>query len=494
MIFFLIGVALLITAFFTYGKVVERCFGITDEPTPAMRNPDGVDFVPLSWQKAMLIQAVSIAGTGPIFGAIAGALWGYWAFIWIVLGCIFAGATHDYLAGMLSVRNNGANVSDLVGRYLGRYPKYIMTGFSMVLLVLVGTVFIASPANILRSLFSGDDQFFQIAVIVIILYYIIATVTPINQIIGRIYPVLGIIMILSAVGIAIMMFVNNNWADMPEATLANVNPRGMQIFPFLFITIACGAISGFHATQAPIMARCIKSERVGLRVFHGSMIIEGLIAMIWAAVAMHHFGSLQGLADAGAAPVVVSTVSMDLLGPIFGVIAVIGVVLLPITSGDTAFRACRMILADQIKMNQKPVMNRFVLAIPLFVIAVVLTFWVDFAVIWRYFAWSNQTLATIALWTGAVYLKIYGRPYWIAYVPATFMTLIVTSYIVVAPEGFQLPLPVGIVTGIVIAIGLAIAFQVVPTKTKEQVENYQQGGVVGGKGEGPENEATGTGC
>jgi len=472
MIFFLAGVTLLIVAFFTYGKFVEKCFRPTDDPTPAMKNPDGVDYVPMSWKKAMLIQAVTIAGTGPIFGAIAGALWGYWAYIWIVFGCIFAGAVHDYSAGMLSIRNNGANISDIVGKYLGNGPRHLMTVFSIVLLVLVGTVFIASPAGIMQSLFApGNETFFQIVVIAIIVYYIIATVTPINQIIGRIYPVLGIIMIASAIGIAIMMFVQGNWADMPPATLTNVHPTGRVIFPFLFITIACGAISGFHATQAPMMARVLKHEKEGRPVFYGSMIIEGILAMIWATVAMHHFGSLQGLAEAGAAPVVVATVSMDLLGPIVGTIAVIGVVLLPITSGDTAFRVSRTILADTFKVDQKPIPKRFLLAIPLFVIAVVLTFWVDFGIIWRYFAWSNQTLATIALWSAAVYLKMYGRPYWIAYVPATFMTLIVTSYIIVAPEGFQLPMNVGIVVGIVVAIGLAVLFQVRTPKAKETVKS-----------------------
>jgi carbon starvation protein CstA len=459
MISFIVGVAALILGYFIYGKIVEKIFVIKpDAQTPAYTKSDGVDFVPMSWGRALLIQFLNIAGTGPIFGAIAGALWGPAAFAWIVLGCIFAGAVHDYFSGMLSLRNDGASISEIVGKYLGETPRYIMRVFSVVLLVLVGTVFITSPALILKNLINENSmQVYYIALAIIVLYYVIATILPIDKIIGRIYPIFGAALLIMAVGITITLFTTGEMKNIPEFAFQNLHPKGNLIFPFLFITIACGAISGFHATQSPIMARCLKSEKQGRKVFYGAMIIEGIVAMIWAAAAMAHFGGQTGLAGAGPAPVIVNKVAIDLMGVTGGVLAVLGVVACPITSGDTAFRSARLTIADSMKFDQKPLQNRFLIALPLFAIGIALCF-IDFNIIWRYFAWSNQTLATIALWAASAYLAKSGKLYWITLIPATFMTVVVTSYILVAPEGLKLPYNVGLISGLVLAAVLFFLF------------------------------------
>jgi carbon starvation protein CstA len=459
MISFIVAVVVLILGYVLYGKLVEKIFVINpDAPTPAARINDGVDYVAMDWKKALLIQFLNIAGTGPIFGAIAGALWGPAAFAWIVFGCIFAGAVHDYFSGMLSLRNDGASISEIVGKYLGKTPRYIMRVFSVVLLVLVGVVFVTSPALILKNMISPDSQtVYYICLAVIIIYYIVATILPIDKIIGRIYPIFGAALLIMAVGITVMLFVKGEIRTIPEFAFQNIHPAKRHLFPFLFITIACGAISGFHATQSPLMARCIKTEKEGRKVFYGAMIAEGVVALIWAAAAMAHFGGQEGLAAAGAAPVVVNRVSQDLMGIVGGILAVLGVVACPITSGDTAFRSARLTIADSLKYDQKPIKNRFFIALPLFAIGIALCF-IDFNIIWRYFAWSNQTLATIALWAASAYLAKTGKLYWITLIPATFMTVVVTSYILVAPEGFKLPYPVGIVTGLVVAAVLFFLF------------------------------------
>jgi carbon starvation protein CstA len=338
--------------------------------------------------------------------------------------------------------------------------------FSIVLLILVGVVFVTTPAQVLDSLIphpEGSQIVYIVARIVFIIYYLCATVLPIDKIIGRIYPVFGAALLIMGVGITVMLFVTGEIATIPEFAFKNLHPRGMAIFPFLCISIACGAISGFHATQSPLMARCIKSEKDGRVVFYGAMIIEGVVAMIWAAAAMAHFGGQEGLAAAGAAAVVVKTVSIDLMGPIGGALAVLGVVACPITSGDTAFRSARLAIADISKYDQKPIKNRFVLAIPLFVVGILLVLFAiastaNFNMIWRYFAWSNQTLATIALWTASAYLAKTGKLHWLTTIPATYMTVVVTSYILVAPEGFRLPYTVGLTTGLVVAAALFVLF------------------------------------
>ncbi|MGL5933815.1 MAG: carbon starvation CstA family protein [Cetobacterium sp.] len=451
MISFIGSLIALILGYVIYGKYVEKVFGISEKETPAVRLADGVDYVELDWKKAFLIQFLNIAGLGPIFGAVAGALWGPAAFLWIVFGCIFAGATHDYLSGMLSVRHDGATIAEIVGHYLGDNAKKIMRVFSVVLLVLVGVVFVNGPAGILASMTSVGTLTW---VAIIIAYYMLATVLPVDKLIGKIYPIFGASLIIMGIGIGGgLIFQGYN---IPEISLVNLHPKGTSIYPYLFITIACGAISGFHATQSPLMARCMKSEKEGRRVFYGSMIAEGVIALVWAAAAMSFFGGTEGLMNAGPAGVVVNTISNSILGKVGGALALLGVVACPITSGDTAFRSARLAIADAIDYKQGPIKNRFMIAIPLFAVGIGLCF-IDFAIIWRYFAWSNQTLATIALWAGAVYLAKEHKNHWIATIPATFMTAVVTTYILIAPEGFRLSETIGYVVGIVgaiVALGL----------------------------------------
>jgi carbon starvation protein CstA len=442
---FIIGIIALVLGYILYGSLSEKIFGIKpDKQTPAKRLYDGVDYVEMDWKKSLLIQLLNIAGTGPIFGAIAGALFGPAAFAWIVFGCIFAGAVHDYMVGMLSVRNDGASISEIVGKYLGKGPLYIMRVFSVVLLIFVGVVFVTTPAQVLRTMFAPESTtFYYVAIAIIILYYILATILPIDKLIGTIYPFFGACLLIMAVGLTIMMFVTGEIGNIPEFTFANFRPdKGAnimaRIFPFLFITIACGAISGFHATQSPLIARCLKNEKEGRRVFYLAMILEGIIAMIWAAVTMAHF-NYTGIEAAVSAPVVVTKSSVEYMGWIGGILAVFGVVACPITSGDTAFRSARLTIADAIKFDQKPLKNRFIIAIPLFAIGVLLVVFSlqstqNFNIIWRYFAWSNQTLATIGLWAASAYLAKLGKQYWITLLPATFMTVVVVSYFFTANE------------------------------------------------------------
>jgi len=457
MVSFIIGVVALVLGYLIYGKIAEKIFVIKPElQTPAMRLHDGVDFVPMPLWKTTLIQLLNIAGTGPIFGAIAGALFGPAAFAWIVLGCIFAGAVHDFMIGMLSVRNNGGNISEIVGKYLGKVPLYIMRVFSIVLLIFVGVVFVTTPAQVLQTMFApGNTSFYYVVIACIVAYYILATLLPIDKLIGRIYPIFGACLLIMAVGMTLMMFASGDIKNIPEFAFKNYRPdKGTNImahlFPFLFITIACGAISGFHATQSPLMARCLKNEKEGRTVFYGAMIMEGVIAMIWAAVTMAHPFSFDagtpaalvvGVRTAVSAPVVVTRSSLDYMGWIGGVLAVFGVVACPITSGDTAFRSARLTIADILKFDQKPIKNRLSIAIPLFAIGVVLVLFSvsstqNFNIIWRYFSWSNQTLATIGLWAASAYFAKSGKLYWLTLVPSAFMTVVVTSYFFAANECF----------------------------------------------------------
>ncbi len=452
MISFIASLIALILGYVIYGKYVEKVFGVNEKrETPAVRLADGVDYVELDWKKAFLIQFLNIAGLGPIFGAVAGALWGPAAFLWIVFGCIFAGATHDYLSGMLSVRHDGATIAEIVGHYLGDNAKKIMRVFSVVLLVLVGVVFVNGPAGILASMTNINTL---IWVAVIVAYYMLATVLPVDKLIGKIYPIFGASLIIMGIGIGGGLILKGY--NIPEISMVNLHPKGTSIYPYLFITIACGAISGFHATQSPLMARCMKNEKEGRRIFYGSMIAEGVIALVWAAAAMTFFGGTEGLMNAGPAGVVVNTISNSILGKVGGALALLGVVACPITSGDTAFRSARLAIADAINYKQGPVKNRFVIAIPLFAVGIGLCF-IDFTIIWRYFAWSNQTLATIALWAGAVYLANEGKNHWIATIPGTFMTAVVTTYILIAPEGFRLSETicyVVVIAAAIVALGL----------------------------------------
>lgn len=453
MITFWASIVILLVGYALYGAFVEKVFAPqTDRATPAVRLNDGVDYVPIDWKRDFLIQLLNIAGLGPIFGAIQGALWGPVAFIWIVLGGIFAGAVHDYLVGMISIRHDGANLPTIVGNYLGSKMKKFVNIFTVVVLILVGTVFMTGPAQLLAKLTPAHLTYtFWLGVI--LAYYILATILPVDKIIGRIYPLFGAILIIMAVGVIGGIIAGGY--RIPELTLANLHPQGAPLWPLLFITIACGAISGFHATQSPIIARCLENERYGRRVFYGAMISESIIALIWAAAAMTFFGTTGGLAaglkNLGGPAGVVNQASFTLLGTVGGVLAVLGVVVLPVTSGDTAFRAARLTIAEFLNLKQGPIINRYKIAVPIFAVGFILS-QIDFTIVWRYFAWSNQTLAMIALWTAALYLVRQGRFHWIATLPATFMTAVSITYILQAPEGLHLS------TNISYPVGLTAAF------------------------------------
>jgi len=472
MVSFLLSMVLLVVGYFTYGVVVERIFGIdTKRITPAVALEDGVDYVPMKWGKIFLIQFLNIAGLGPIFGAIMGALFGPAAFLWIVFGTLFAGGVHDYLSGMMSMRHDGKSIPEIVGIYLGNNMRQVMRVFSIILLVLVGTVFMAGPAGLLANLgMSGifANKFFW--VVLILIYYFIATVLPVDKIIARIYPVFGVVLLIMAVGVGAMLIVTK--APIPEVTFKNMHPTGLPIWPMLFITIACGAISGFHSTQSPLMARCLSNESYGRKVFYGAMVSEGMVALVWAAAAMAFFpngiSGLNEVVNQGGTGLVVNKISMGLLGPIGGVLAMLGVIACPITSGDTAFRSTRLILGDMLSMDQKGIKNRLILAIPLLGIGFALNF-IDFTIIWRYFAWSNQTLATIVLWTGAVYLHKSKRSHLMASIPAAFMTAVVTTYILQAPEGFSLPTTISYPVGIIAAVAATAVFIVYLRKQKVEL-------------------------
>lgn len=457
---FLLSVVALITGYVFYGRFVDKSFGTKEErQTPALSLKDDVDYVPMPWYKIFLIQFLNIAGLGPIFGAVAGALWGPKAFLWIVLGSIFAGGVHDYFSGMLSIRNNGASVSEIVGIYLGNGAKQFMRVFSIVLLVLVGTVFMTGPARLLGNLNFLGIQNYQIWLGIILVYYFLATILPVDKVIGKIYPIFGAVLLVMAIGIGSMLVIRGY--QIPALGLENIHPKNLPIWPLMFITIACGAISGFHATQSPLMARCVENERYGRKIFYGSMIAEGVIALIWAAAAMSFYNGTEGLAvanSAGGPGAVVYEISITLLGGFGGLLAMLGVIVCPITSGDTAFRSARLVIADFMKSNQTNISKRLLLAIPLFVVGFSLSL-IDFNIIWRYFAWSNQTLATIMLWAAAAYLGYSKKNHWIATMPATFMTGVVTTYILQAPEGFKLSTsisyPIGLVSA-AIALGVFI--------------------------------------
>ena len=456
MVSFLLCIVALVLGYVLYGRFVDRVFGPDPKrDTPAVSKADGVDYIPLPTWKVFMIQFLNIAGTGPIFGAIMGAKFGPAAYLWIVLGCIFAGAVHDYLTGMLSLRHGGAGLPELVGSYLGDGTRKVMLVFSVVLLLLVGAVFVYSPALILGDMAGdGGRASIMIWVGVIFAYYLIATLLPIDKVIGRIYPLFAFALLFMAAALMVCLLVK--WPSIPELWngLQNRGPsiglNGQPIFPCLFITIACGAISGFHATQSPMMARCLKNEKLGRPVFYGAMITEGMVALIWAAVSSYFFfdgGAAAVGSDLGAAaPTVVTKVSRSWLGIFGGILALLGVVAAPITSGDTALRSARLIVADFLKINQKPMRNRLLVAVPLFVVASLLL-WYNvanadgFNIIWRYFGWANQTLAVFSLWTVTVYLTRHGKGlnYLIALLPAAFMTAVCLTFILVDKTGFQLP-------------------------------------------------------
>ncbi|GGD01176.1 hypothetical protein GCM10007216_34840 [Thalassobacillus devorans] len=458
MITFIASIALLIIGYFTYGRYVERVFGVNEKRmTPAYSHGDGVDYLPMGEKRNSLIQLLNIAGVGPIFGPIMGALYGPVAFLWIVFGAIFAGAVHDYLTGMISIRNRGAHLPELAGKFLGKAMKHVVNAFAILLLVLVGTVFVSAPADLLHNMTSSWLTL-PVIIAAIFAYYLLATLLPIDKIIGRFYPYFGALLVISAVGVGISLIVTG--APIPELTLKNMHPESAPIFPLLFLTISCGALSGFHATQTPIISRTTQKEKQGRRIFYGMMIAEGVIAMIWAAAAMSLFNGSTGLNEvlaAGGPAAVVSEVSIAMLGAVGGTLAVLGVIVLPITSGDTAFRSARMIIADYLNVSQKKVVSRLWIAVPMFAISFVLTR-IDFTLLWRYFSWANQSTAMIALWVAAMYLFLSKRNYWIAAVPATFITMATFTYIVNAPIGFGLPLEISYVIAGIITVAIVTAF------------------------------------
>ncbi|MFA6581049.1 MAG: carbon starvation protein A [Paludibacter sp.] len=465
MISFFISIVVLIVGYFLYGNLAERIFGVEkDRPTPAMVNPDGVDYVPLATWRVFLIQFLNIAGLGPIFGAIMGIMFGSAAFIWIVLGTIFAGGVHDYFSGMMSIRRNGASLPELVGDELGNPVKQFMRVFSLVLMILVGAVFVSGPASLLGNLTPG---FISVAwwIVIVFTYYILATLLPIDKLIGKIYPVFGFALLFMAVGILLAMIINK--APIPEFTegFANVHPNKLPIFPMMFVSIACGAISGFHATQSPLMARCIKNENLGRRIFYGSMVAEGIVALIWAAAAASFFGSIHGLQEfvAGLAPsankpaIVVDLISKQWLGHFGGILALLGVIAAPLTSGDTALRSARLIAADFLHFDQKPMKKRLIISVPIFILTF-LILQMNFDILWRYFAWCNQTLAVFTLWAITVYLAKRQKMYWISLLPAIFMTAVSVSYILIAPEGFHLTASIAYTGGVLFSISLCLLF------------------------------------
>ena len=443
MITFFLAILALIAGYMFYGKFIERVFGPDNRRTPAMSMTDGVDYIPLPLWKIFMIQFLNIAGTGPIFGAIMGAKFGPSAYLWIVLGCIFAGATHDYLAGMISVRNKGVGLPDIIGKYLGSRAKKLMLLFTVLLLIMVGAVFVYSPAIIL----SGMVGSFMFWVVIIFVYYFIATMMPIDKIIGKIYPLFAFALLFMAIAVLVaLLFI---MPDVPEIWegIGNKNPKMGPIVPILFITIACGAISGFHATQSPLMARCIKHEKLGRPIFYGAMITEGIVALIWATVASYFFYG-GGAADLGAdtsasAPQIVNIVSKSWLGMLGSVLALLGVVAAPISTGDTAMRSARLIIADFVHLSQKSIAHRLLISVPLFIVTI-LVLWYNIAdvngfnKIWNYFGWANQALSIFTLWAITIYLAHKRKPFIITLIPALFMTFVCTTFLLISPIAFGL--------------------------------------------------------
>ena len=460
MITFCCAILLLIGGYFLYGKLTEKVFRPDDRPTPAIDHPDGVDYVPMKTWRVFLIQLLNIAGTGPIFGALMGAVFGPVVFLWIVFGSILGGAVHDYMSGMISVRMNGASVSEIVGKYLGKAAKQVMRVFSVILLILVGAVFTTSPAALIARL-TPDWMNAAFWVVVILAYYLLATLLPIDKVIGKLYPVFGGVLVLMAVGIIGGLIAGGY--HLPELSFVNQHPDGQPVWPFMFITVACGAVSGFHATQSPMMARCIKQEKDGRKVFYGAMIAESVIALVWAAAGVAFYGATgglqQALADLGQSGVVYD-ISVKLLGVFGGALAIIGVVVCPVSSGDTAFRSARLTIADWFHIDQSKLPKRLAITLPLLGVGALLT-QLNFDVIWRYFSWSNQTLAMITLWAAAMYLARNAEKWWYSVmcaVPAAFMSGVSCTYILMAEEGFRLSQSIAYPIGAAFALACTLLY------------------------------------
>ncbi len=496
MVTVLVGLAVLLGGYLFYGRLVEGA--VRPDPArvpPAIALADGVDFVVMPTWRVYLIQLLNIAGLGPVYGPIMGALWGPQVFFWVVFGCVLGGAVHDFLSGAMSMRNNGAGLPDLIGHYLGPVARQAATGFIVVLVVLVGTVFVKGPAMLIVELVPAErvgawlgDGFGQhfaaggvgathwlwIVMAAIFIYYVLATLLPIDRVIGRVYPFFAAALLVMVAGLLVALL--SGQLEPPPLDFANQHPAGLPAWPVIFITVSCGAVSGFHATQSPMMARCLRSETQMRLVFYGAMIAEGVIALVWAAAAQGHYAGAAALGQAlasGGPGKIVNEICVATMGPIGGALAVIGVVVLPITSGDTAFRVARLIVADYLHLPQARVRNRYLIALPLFAVAIVLNF-VRFDLIWRYFGWANQTLAVVTLWAGAVFLARRGQRWWLAAVPAVFMTVVTTSYILVEEVGFGLDHDLGVVLGLVIGVGAMAAFLVLRRRLPPEVDTPLQ--------------------
>lgn len=476
MITFLISILLLIAGYFVYGKIVERFIGVDAlRKTPAYDREDGIDYMPMPTWKVFVIQFLNIAGLGPIFGAVMGAAYGPAAYLWIVLGCIFMGAVHDFFAGMMSIESSGANMPDITGKYLGKTMKGVMSVVVSFLLLAVGVSFVTGPSDLIASL-TGVNK--EVWLYVIFAYYLLATLLPIDKIIGNIYPYMGAALLFMALGVGIMLVVGalngtHQMIELTPSTLKNWHfaPESNILVPMLFIVVSCGAISGFHSTQSPLMARCLKNEKYARPVFYGAMIAEGVVAMIWATAAMAYFGGPEGLNAAmsegvmidGVLTKVTPAIAVDMicrswLGKVGAVIAVIGVVVCPITSGDTAFRSLRLTVAEFFKSDQKPIFRRFIICIPIFALAYFCCR-MDFSTVWNYVGIGNQLLATIVLWTSTAYLISRRKPHWMCSVPAAFLSFVCVSYFLMAPYkagGLHLNPVAGYVAGTVIAVGLLL--------------------------------------
>ena len=475
MITFILSIVLLVAGYFIYGKIVERYLDIDpSRKTPAYEKADGVDFTPMPTWKVFVIQFLNIAGLGPIFGAVTGAAYGPAAYLWIVIGCIFMGAVHDFFAGMMSVHNGGVNMPDVTSKYLGRRLKGVMNVVVAFLLMAVGVSFVIGPSGLMQNL-TGIDK--EIWLYIIFGYYIIATLLPVDKIIGSIYPFMGAVLLFMAFGVGVMLIAGDlngthEMVELTPATLKNwhFNPGSHILIPMMFIVISCGAISGFHATQAPMMARCLKNEKHARPVFYGAMIAEGIVAMIWATAAMAYCGGPEGLNNAmtdvgteingqiirnAQAADLVDLICKSWLGKVGAVIAILGVVICPITSGDTAFRSLRLSIADMFRYDQKPIAKRLLVCLPIFVVAFFFCK-VDFSTAWSYLGIANQTLAMLVMWTGAAYLISKGKPHWMCSIPATFLTFVCVSFIIMSPLGLHLQPIVGYAGGVVCALGAFI--------------------------------------
>ncbi len=482
MISFILCLLLLVGGYFIYGKIVDNTFAPDDRETPAVRINDGVDYVVMPQWKLFLVQLLNIAGLGPIFGAMQGALWGPVVFLWITFGTIFAGGVHDYFSGMLSERNDGASIAEVTGIYMGKIMKNVMRVFSVVLLIMVGTVFAVGPAGLITTLIGnsgGAGMLTNVKVwtFIILAYYFIATFVSIDKIIGKIYPLFGVCLIVMALGVAIGIFTNSDYV-IPEIwnNFTNMHPSATPIWPFMFITVACGAISGFHSTQSPLMARCMKSEKQGHFVFYGAMTAEGVIALIWAAAGCSVYEVTGGLSTgltealAGGQSAAIYDVCSKTMGGVGIALAMIGVIVCPITSGDTAFRSARLTIADWFGINQNKWKNRLMLCVPVLGVGAIIS-QLDYSIVWRYFSWTNQTLAMIVLWTASMFLYMEKKNYWITVVPATFMSAVSITYFVAAGECLNLGTAIAYPVGIIAAIAFLGIFLFV-IKTRNPKPDY----------------------